>query len=98
MTVGRADIKLNNFDILPSALFTYSLNNKTNIRVAASQSVNRPEFRELATYRVFDYENYIIQQGNDALKRSKITNADLRYEWFPAAGEIILPVCFTSTF
>ena len=97
-TVNRPDIKLDNFDILPSGLFTYSLNNKTNIRLAASQSVNRPEFRELATYRVFDYENYIIQQGNDTLKRSKAANADLRYEWFPAGGEIISASVFLKHF
>ncbi len=95
---NRPTVKLDNFDILPSGLFTYSINNKTNIRAAASQSVNRPEFRELATYRVFDYENYIIQQGNDKLKRSKNTNADLRYEWFPAAGEIISASVFYKHF
>ncbi|TKK66144.1 hypothetical protein FC093_17990 [Ilyomonas limi] len=97
-TVNRPDIQLDNFDVLPSGLFTYSVNNKTNIRLAASKSVNRPEFRELATYRVFDYENYIIQQGNDTLQRSKNTNADLRYEWFPAAGEIISASVFYKYF
>jgi TonB-dependent receptor len=97
-TVGKEDIKLNNLDFLPSFLFTYALNNKTNIRVAGSQSVNRPEFRELATYRVYDYENNFIISGNDNLKRSKNTNADLRYEWFPAAGEIISASVFYKYF
>ena len=98
VTKGRADVTLDNFDILPSGLFTYSVNNKTNIRLAGSQSVNRPEFRELATYRVFDFENYIILQGNDRLQRSKNTNADLRYEWFPAAGEIVSASLFYKHF
>lgn len=95
---GKPNINLKNLDILPSLLFTYSLNNKTNIRVGASQSVNRPEFRELATYRVYDYENNFIIQGNNNLTRSKNTNADLRYEYFPAPGEIISASLFYKYF
>ncbi len=98
VTKGKNDIKLDNTDILPSALFTYSINNKTNFRAAAFQSVNRPEFRELATYRVYDYENNYIVEGNNKLERSKITNADLRYEWFPSAGEIISVSLFYKYF
>lgn len=95
---GKNEIKLDNTDVLPSFLFTYSLNSKTNIRVAASEGVNRPEFRELATYRVYDYENNFIIQGNNNLKRSKNSNIDLRYEWFPAAGEIISASVFYKYF
>ena len=86
---GNKDVAQRNFDVLPSALFTYALNNKTNIRVAASQAVNRPEFRELASYSVYDYDNYFVIKGNPNLQRSKNTNADLRYEWFPKGGEIV---------
>ncbi len=95
---GKPDITLKNLDLLPSLLLTYSPNNKTNFRVGASQSVNRPEFRELATYRVYDYENNFIVQGNNNLTRSKNTNADLRYEYFPAAGEIISASVFYKYF
>ena len=95
---GKPNINLKNLDLLPSFLFTYALNNKTNLRAAASQSVNRPEFRELATYRVYDYENNFIVQGNNNLTRSKNTNADLRYEYFPAPGEIISASVFYKYF
>ncbi len=95
---GKPDIILKNLDLLPSLLFTYSPNNKTNFRIGASQSVNRPEFRELATYRVYDYENNFIVQGNNNLTRSKNTNADLRYEYFPAPGEIISASLFYKYF
>jgi len=95
---GKPNINLKNLDLLPSLLFTYALNNKTNLRIAGSQSVNRPEFRELATYRVYDYENNFIIQGNNNLTRSKNTNADLRYEYFPAPGEIISASIFYKYF
>ncbi len=95
---GKGKKTYENTDILPSLLFTYALNNKTNIRLAGSQAVNRPEFRELADYRVYDYDNNYIIIGNPNLKRSKNTNADLRYEWFPQAGEIISASVFYKYF
>jgi len=87
-----------NTDILPSLLFTYSLNNKTNLRLSGSQAVNRPEFRELADYSIYDYDNYFAIRGNPSLKRSKNTNADLRYEFFPAAAEILSASVFYKYF
>jgi len=95
---GKNKVSLDNTDILPSLLFTYALNTKTNIRLAGSQSVNRPEFRELAEYRFYDYENAFIIQGKSSLVRSKNTNADLRYEWFPGSGEIISASVFYKYF
>lgn len=87
-----------NTDLLPSFVFTYSLSSKTNLRLAASQAVNRPEFRELATYNVYDYDNYISVTGNENLVRCKNSNADLRYEWFPAPGEVISASVFYKYF
>lgn len=75
-------------DILPGANITYKLNNKTNIRLSASQTVVRPEFRELATFEFYDFELNAAVQGTPTLKRTKITNLDLRYELYPAAGEV----------
>lgn len=95
---NKGTTKLNNIDVLPSAILTYEVTKKANIRLAASQSVNRPEFRELAFYNVYDYENNWSVRGTPDLKRSRNTNADLRYEWFPAAGEIISASAFYKHF
>lgn len=86
---NQANIELKNVDVLPSALLTYSLGKKTNLRLAASESVNRPEFRELASYSVFDYDNFVVIRGNPNLKRSLVKNYDLRFETFPTTGEIV---------
>ncbi len=96
--LNQKDIDLNNLDILPSFLLTYSLNKKSNLRLGASKAVNRPEFRELADYRIYDYDNDFIVIGNPTLVRCKNTNADLRYEWFPAAGEVISASVFYKYF
>jgi outer membrane receptor protein involved in Fe transport len=95
---GKGKVRLDNTDILPSLLFTYALNNKTNIRLAGCESVNRPEFRELATYRFYDYENAFIIQGNGKLVRSKNYNGDLRFEMFPNSGEIFSVSVFYKYF
>lgn len=85
----RNSINTEKYDFLPSVNLTYSLNTKNNIRVAAFQTVARPEFREIADFAFFDYEaNYSIV-GNPDLKRTQITNFDLRYEIYPAAGEVL---------
>ncbi|RYE04999.1 MAG: hypothetical protein EOP51_34860 [Sphingobacteriales bacterium] len=74
-------------DYLPGVNFTYKLNPKTNIRLSGSQTVIRPEQRELADLTLFDFELNQAVQGNPNLVRTKVTNADIRYELYPRAGE-----------
>ena len=95
---NKATKVYDNTDVLPSVLLTYSLNSTTNLRLAGSQAVNRPEFRELADYNIYDYDNNVAIRGNPDLLRCKNTNADLRYEWFPAAGEILSASVFYKYF
>ncbi|MEX6690266.1 TonB-dependent receptor [Danxiaibacter flavus] len=98
IALNKADVNVSNLDVLPSFLFTFALNNKSNLRLAASEAVNRPEFRELASYSVYDYDNNLSITGNPNLVRSKNTNADLRYEWFPSAGDIVSISAFYKYF
>lgn len=97
-TQNRDKIDKDNTDFLPSLLLTYSLDKKTNIRLSGSRAVNRPEFRELATYSVYDYDNYFSVTGNPDLVRSQNTNGDLRFEYFPQAGEILSGSVFYKYF
>lgn len=75
-------------DFLPALNLTYKLNNKTNIRLSGSQTVVRPEFRELTDFAFYDFELGATVIGNQGLQRTKITNADIRYELYPRAGEL----------
>ncbi|MBO9595657.1 MAG: TonB-dependent receptor [Niabella sp.] len=95
---GSLKVKKQDLDFLPSGNFTYEVTPKSNIRLAGSQSVNRPEFREIASYSLYDYTTDFIYRGNPDLVRSKNTNGDLRYELFPAAGEIISVTGFYKYF
>jgi outer membrane receptor protein involved in Fe transport len=74
-------------DYLPGINATYKVTPKTNIRLSGSQTVIRPEFRELAALNIYDFELNASVQGNPSLKRSKVTNFDLRYELYPRAAE-----------
>lgn len=79
-----------NRDILPSINIIYKLNDRTNIRAAYSQTVARPELREIAPFSYVDFVSGITVFGNSTdLRRTLIRNYDLRYEFFPAAGELI---------
>lgn len=74
-------------DFLPGINTTIKLNNKTNLRLSGSQTVVRPELRELAPFQFYDFDLNATVQGSSGLKRTKITNADIRYELYPRAGE-----------
>lgn len=76
-------------DFLPGINITYKLNNLTNIRLSGSQTVIRPEFRELSPFAFFDFDLGATVTGNKNLVRTKITNFDLRYELYPRAGELV---------
>ena len=79
----------NYVDFLPSANYTYSLTPKINLRASYYRTLARPEFRELAASSIYDYELLALQQGNTKLKEAKIDNADIRFEFYPQAGQII---------
>lgn len=76
-------------DILPSINLSYSPGEKTKIRLSGSRTVNRPEFREIAPFQFLDLESNWTIIGNPYLSRANITNVDLRYEYYPQAGEVI---------
>ncbi|MDQ3020431.1 MAG: outer membrane beta-barrel protein [Bacteroidota bacterium] len=82
------NVKQKNNDYLPSLNITYALNEKTNIRASATQTVSRPELREIAPFAYVDFVTGGDLSGNPELEESLIQNYDLRYELFPAAGEI----------
>jgi TonB-dependent receptor len=85
-------------DVLPGVNITYKVNDKTNLRLSGSQTVIRPEFRELSDFAFFDFDLGATVTGNKTLQRTKVTNADLRYEVYPRAGELITVGVFYKYF
>lgn len=85
-------------DFLPGLNATFKINPRTNIRLAASQTVIRPELRELSALNLYDFELNASVQGLPSLKRTKVSNADLRYEFYPRGGEVLTGGIFYKNF
>ena len=85
-------------DYLPGVNLTYKLNDRTNLRVSGSQTVVRPEFRELSTFQFYDFDLSATVAGNTGLVRTKVTNFDIRYELYPRAGELFTVGAFYKYF
>lgn len=85
-------------DFLPGLNATYKVNNKVNLRLSGSQTVIRPELRELSFLNLYDFELNASVQGNPLLNRTKISNFDFRYEFYPKAGEVMTAGVFYKDF
>jgi hypothetical protein len=81
--------RVKNIDVLPSGNFTWIMNDVTNFRLAYSQSVNRPEFRELSSFYFYDYNVFEGTFGNPLLVRALSRNYDVRFELFPDLGDVL---------
>jgi len=85
-------------DYLPGVNASIKLTEKANLRLTGSQTVIRPELRELSALSIYDFELNASVSGNPDLKRTKITNTDLRYEYYPSAGEMFTAGVFFKNF
>lgn len=84
--------------LLPSANLTYNFNEKSLLRAAFGQTINRPEFREIAPFSFYDFVNNRVIIGNDKLKNAEVSNFDLRYEFYPTPSEVISIAGFYKNF
>ncbi len=85
-------------DILPSVNLIYSVTENSNLRLAASKTVSRPEFREIAPFPFYDFNYFSTVQGETSLRRTSIFNYDVRYEWFRKSGQMISLGAFYKEF
>lgn len=75
--------------ILPAATLTWTFADNLQLRLAASKTINRPQFREL-TPSIFvntDTDDRFV--GNPFLRNSKSTNFDARLEYYFGASQFI---------
>ncbi|MGL5276550.1 TonB-dependent receptor domain-containing protein [Myroides sp.] len=72
---------------LPSLSLKYAVNDRNNLRFAASKTYTLPQFKERAR---FIYEDVTeIKVGNPDLYASDDYNADLKWEFFPTNDEVV---------
>ena len=80
----RSDLALDK--VLPAITLTQTLDNNMQIRLGVSETVVRPNFRELAQSVFFNPATNRSFVGNPDLKITEITNLDFRYEWYFGDG------------
>lgn len=93
---SRVDRSYN--DVLPALSVNVHLNDNMNLRISGSQTLARPEYREVASvsFREVIGGEHVI--GNPDLVRTLIRNADVRWEWYPNAGEVLSIALFGKDF
>lgn len=82
-----AGTRLTNDYFLPAATITYNLATDMQIRLNASRTIARPQFRELAPQIYQDFESDREFTGNPFLTDSELTNAEARYEYYFGRGQ-----------
>lgn len=90
--------ELRNTDVLPALGITYFINDQQQVRVSATQTLSRPEYRELSPVEFYDVLGGQRLFGNAGLRRALIQNYDARWEWYPRAGEMISLGAFYKRF
>lgn len=79
-------------EFLPNIILKYELNDKQNLRFAASKTYTLPQFKERAP---FVYERVTESTiGNPYLYSSQNYNFDLKWEYFPEKDELFSVTAF----
>jgi hypothetical protein len=74
-------------DVLPAFNGTLHVTEAVQIRFGFSQTVNRPQLKELSPVPFTDPETRFVRIGNPNLEQASIQNLDLRAEWYWAGTE-----------
>ncbi len=72
--------------ILPTATVTWNFADDMQLRVGASKTIGRPQFREMAPQVYLDPDQDRLFSGNPFLRDTEIMNFDARYEWYYDTG------------
>ena len=73
--------------LVPAATLTWNFAEDQQLRFGLSQTIGRPQFRELAPQRYRDTETDRILSGNPYLEDTTFVNVDARYEHYFSKGQ-----------
>lgn len=80
---------LNKGDLLPTINLKYTINDAHNLRFAASRTITRPSFIEMAPFLYQESYGSAQIRGNENLQNGYNYNVDLKYEWFNPNGDMV---------
>lgn len=96
-STSTAPGSIQQLDFLPAWNLIYSISDNMNMRISYSRTVARPNFREMAPFASFDFNQDNVVVGNPDLNRVLADNVDLRFEWYPTPSDIISVSAFGKT-
>ena len=80
---------LDKYDLFPALNIRYSLTDEQQLRLAASRTITRPSFIEMAPFLYQESYGSVQLRGNEELQNSYNYNLDLRYELLNRRGDMI---------
>ncbi|MDP3462505.1 MAG: TonB-dependent receptor [Bacteroidales bacterium] len=97
---------LSSTDLFPSVSLIYAITKDQNLRASFTKTIARPSFKELSyaqiidpiTNRIFNGSLFKYPDWDGNLTETRITNADLRWEWFLERGQMLSASGFFKTF
>jgi len=99
-TDGTNDLEsaIEGTDLFPSLITKYDISESSTLKLSATRTVSRPDFRELAPFEYQENFGAFRTKGNPDLQNGFNSNLDLRYEFIPKsntrAGELIAVTAF----
>src|SRR3979409_1972795 len=94
----KFDSVYTNTDVLPSVSVNIKIGESQNLRLAATRTLSRPEYRALSTLQEKGPVGDLDFVGNPSLQRALINNYDARWEMYPQSGEILSVGVFAKRF
>jgi len=91
-------VSLAKSNFLPALSATWQVKSDQQLRFALSQTVNRPDFKELSEAPYIDPETRDLVRGNKNLKPATISHVDLRWEWYLTRFETFSVASFYKQF
>lgn len=85
-------------DPLPAIALRYRPNSATNFRWSWSQTLTRPDLRELSPTQYPEPGSLETKAGDPTLLSAVITNYDFRWEWFYGEDELLSASAFFKDF
>jgi TonB-dependent receptor len=82
-------VRKKSVDPLPGVNLIYTILPDMNLRFGFSQTVSRPEFRELTPLRFIQPRGLRSVIGNPDLEQADVQSFDARWEWFFTPNEIV---------
>ncbi|WP_439620993.1 TonB-dependent receptor domain-containing protein [Hyphomonas sp.] len=86
---GAGDVNLSNDYVLPALTLTWNFADDLQLRAGYSQTIARPQFRELALSSFVDPETDRTYRGNSGLVDSELKNYDARLEYYLGRNQFV---------